>query len=109
MSRRPLATRVSSCTGAKVRTGAGDRKAAAVNGASGISPVAGSSQSATPVSICQAGDGADNDPEQNVAQPSPDADAKAAAEGNPGVDQLLARRRWMAAVSHVSPAVPEPS
>jgi hypothetical protein len=57
----------------------------------------------------QAGDGADNDPEQDVAQPSPDADAKAAAEGNLGVDRLLARRRWMAAASHVSPAVPEPS
>jgi hypothetical protein len=42
----------------------------------------------------QAGDGADDDPEHDVAQPSPDADAKAAAEGNPGVDRLLARRRW---------------
>ncbi|HET7517501.1 MAG TPA: hypothetical protein VFN05_07375, partial [Actinomycetes bacterium] len=47
----------------------------------------------------QAGNGADDDPEHDVAQPSPDADAKAAAEGNPGVDRPLARRRWMAAAS----------
>src|ERR687898_1780089 len=50
----------------------------------------------------EAGDGADDDPEQDVAEPSSDGDA----EAYPRFDCPLARWRWVLSASHVSRPFP---
>jgi hypothetical protein len=50
----------------------------------------------------QTGNRADDNPEQNVAQPSPKGDADAGAKGHPRFNRPLVRCRWRPIASQVS-------